>query len=142
VPSERLALRPRPEAFEPVPQSGRRPMVVAPLDEAAKAAAREAVAAARAQRQSLGSVLPAGAPVWAVSTRALRTRFESEQMLLALRDASRRAGAEGTTALRFEVLPVGADWRAVSWPFAERDAAERLRAELQARGVRVEVVAF
>lgn len=89
------------------------------------------------------AVAPAtGAPVWAVSTRALRTRFESEQMLLALRDAARHAGAAGATALHFEVLPVGADWRAVSWPFAEREAAERLRAELHARGVRVEVVAF
>jgi hypothetical protein len=141
-PRERLAARPPPEAPEPVLQTGRRLTVVAPLDEATKAAAREAVAAARAQRQSSGSAAPASTPVWAVSTRALRTRFESEQMLLALRDASRRSGAEGATGLRFEVLPVGADWRAVSWPFAEREAAERLRAELQARGVRVEVVAF
>jgi hypothetical protein len=85
---------------------------------------------------------PAGAPVWAVSTRALRTRFESEQVLFALRDAARRAGATGTMSLRFEVLPVGDDWRAVSWPFAEREAAERLRAELHERGVRVEVIAF
>ena len=45
-------------------------------------------------------------------------------------------------ALRFEVLSVGDDWRAVSWPFAERRAAERLRAELQHRGLRVEVVSF
>jgi hypothetical protein len=37
---------------------------------------------------------------------------------------------------------VGSDWRAVSWPFSERRAAERLRDELHARGVRVEVLAF
>ncbi len=166
------------EPLEPLMQAGRRPTVLTPLDEAAKAAAREAVATARAQRPvrsaqsgrpdppvptagaegpgaSVPPVLPtpaaaarpavappAGAPVWAVSTRALRTRFESEQMLLALRDAARRVGAASATALHFEVLPVGADWRAVSWPFAEREGAERLRAELHARGVRVEVVAF
>lgn len=82
-----------------------------------------------------------GPTVWAVSTRVLRTRFESEQMLIALRAAAAR-NAPADAALRFEVLPVGSDWRAVSWPFTERDAAERLRAELQARGVRVEVVAF
>ncbi len=85
--------------------------------------------------------IASGAAVWAVSTRALRTRFESEQMLVALRAAAARS-APADAALRFEVLPAGSDWRAVSWPFTERGAAERLRAELQARGVRVEVVAF
>lgn len=80
------------------------------------------------------------APVWAVSTRSLRTRFESEQMLVAMRDVAGRGDSPG--ALRFEVLPAGDDWRAVTWPYAERRDAERVRAGLQERGLRVEVVPF
>ena len=84
--------------------------------------------------------LPAD-PVWALSTRALRTRFESEQALVALRDvAARQAAADA--ALRFEVLPAGPDFRAVAWPYPDRRAAERVRAELLARGIAVEVVPF
>jgi hypothetical protein len=141
-------------------QQGARPTVLTRLDDAAKRAAREAVAAARAARAAHASgsdvsgssasrssrapaVVPVavGAPVWAVSTRVLRTRFESEQLLVALRAAASRS-APAKTALRFEVMPVGSDWRAVSWPFTERADAERLREELQSRGVRVEVIAF
>lgn len=129
-----------------------------PLDDAAKREARETVAAARAARSHAAASAPAGPlassavapvarvasvapPVWAVSTRVLRTRFESEQMLVALRAAAARSAPDGA-ALRFEVLPVGSDWRAVSWPFSERRSAERLRDELHARGLRVEVLAF
>jgi len=95
------------------------------------AAARAAAAAA-----------PAPAPVaaWAVSTRNLRTRFESEQMLAALRDAAYRGGHG--SELTLEVLPSGDDWRAVGWPFATRADAERLRAALAARGLKAEVVQF
>lgn len=81
--------------------------------------------------------------MWAVATRTWRTRFESEQALVALRDAARRSVAGATAdALRFEVLAVGDDWRAVSWPFAGREAAERMRAQLVARGMQAEVVNF
>ena len=82
----------------------------------------------------------AAAPTWAVSTRLLRTRFESEQMLLALRDAAQRSGQAG--GLRLEVLPVGDDWRAIGWPFANRAAAESVRAALAARGLTAQVVTF
>jgi hypothetical protein len=84
--------------------------------------------------------LPAD-PVWALSTRALRTRFESEQALIALRDVAARQG-QAEAPLRFEVLPAGPDFRAVAWPYPDRRAAERMRAELLARGVAVEVVPF
>ncbi|MBL8327063.1 MAG: hypothetical protein JNJ89_19110 [Rubrivivax sp.] len=99
------------------------------------AAARTAAAAAPA---SPPRVLPATA--WAVSTRSLRTRFESEQMLAALRDAAYRGGHG--SELKLEVLPSGEDWRAVGWPLASRAEAERLRDALAARGVKIEVVRF
>lgn len=80
------------------------------------------------------------ATAWAVSTRRLRTRFESEQMLAALRDVAYRSG-HGSD-LKLEVLPSGEDWRAVGWPLATRAEAERLREALAARGLKMEVVQF
>lgn len=82
----------------------------------------------------------APATAWAVSTRTLRTRFESEQMLAALRDVAYRNGHGNE--VKFEVMPTGDDWRAVGWPFGNRADAERLRAALAARGVKTEVVQF
>jgi hypothetical protein len=113
----------------------------------AAAAAAPAVTAAVKPAQAP----PAGTPVamaprpppataWAVSTRNLRTRFESEQMLAALRDAAYRSG-HGKD-LKVEVLPSGDDWRAVGWPFSNRAEAERLREALAARGLKAEVVQF
>jgi hypothetical protein len=84
--------------------------------------------------------VPAPATAWAVSTRSLRTRFESEQMLAALRDVAYRSGHG--SELKLEVMAAGDDWRAVGWPFATRADAERLRAALAARGLKAEVVQF
>jgi hypothetical protein len=106
----------------------------APAQDAAPPEAPTPAAAAGAR------AVPSGATVWAVSTRALRTRFESEQMLVALRDAAARADAGQAT--RFEVMPAGDDFRAVNWPYARRADAERVRARLAERGLRVEVVEF
>ncbi|MCW5635283.1 MAG: hypothetical protein KIT17_18245 [Rubrivivax sp.] len=85
---------------------------------------------------------PAAPPAtaWAVSTRPLRTRFESEQMLAALRDVAYRSGYGNE--LRLEVMPAGDDWRAIGWPLATRAEAERLRATLVERGLKAEVVQF
>jgi len=143
------------------PDHGVRPHLVPTLDAAARAQARAEVQAARearGERVEAGAATPvpgaagaaapaagaadaaAQAPMWALSTPSLRTRFESEQMLVALRDV---AGADGRAGARhFDVLPVGDDWRAVAWPYAERSDAERVRLALHERGVRVEVVRF
>lgn len=83
---------------------------------------------------------PPPATAWAVSTRNLRTRFESEQMLAALRDVAYRNGHGNE--LKLEVMAAGDDWRAVGWPFTTRAEAERLRAALAARGLKAEVVQF
>lgn len=111
---------------------------------AAPASASPAVQASRARAAAapVASPAPAAASTtaWAVSTRTLRTRFESEQMLAALRDVAYRNGHG--RELKLEVLPAGDDWRAVGWPLATRDEAERLRAALAARGLKVEVVQF
>ena len=139
------------------------------LDDAAKAQAREAVAALRAQRQAsapvaaTGTETPTAAPAAAVlpapnrapavaaapaaapatlfglSTRLLRTRAEAEQL-----QAAFQALLAGTTGsqLRVEMLPVGEDWRVVGWPYTRREDAERARTLLQSRGLRVELVDF
>lgn len=90
----------------------------------------EAASAARAQ---------ATAPAFAVWTRVLRTRAESEQMADAMRDLLRNPE---NPKLRVEVLAVGQDWRVVGWPYPGRPQADQARELLAARGLRVEVVEF
>jgi len=90
----------------------------------------EAASAARAE---------AAAPAFAVWTRVLRTRAESEQMAAAMRDLLRHPD---NPKLRVEVLAVGQDWRVVGWPYAGRPQADQARELLAARGLRVEVVEF
>ncbi|MBL8345303.1 MAG: hypothetical protein JNN03_07665 [Rubrivivax sp.] len=127
APATPAAARPTPSAPNAPPASGA-PARAAPQP-APTAAPRAAAAPATAT-----------ATAWAVSTRNLRTRFESEQMLAALRDVAYRNGHG--SELKLEVLPTGDDWRAVGWPFATRADAERLRAALAARGLKAEVVQF
>jgi hypothetical protein len=76
---------------------------------------------------------------WAVTTRLLRTRAESQQWLQALDEL---LSEQGSAKLQVELLSEGADWRVVGWPFTRRADAERARALLLARGLKVEVVDF
>jgi hypothetical protein len=139
------------------------PPVIRPhLSDAAKAAAREAANAARAtlaaqsqahsqaqaQSQSQSQVqteapqatAPAPAVAWALAMPHTRTQAESQLVLTTLAAALARTGP--LPGLHLDTLPAGDDWRAVCWPFTQRAAAERLRALLLARGVRVELVQF
>ena len=86
-----------------------------------------------------GTAAATGAPSFAVSTRIVRTRAESEQLRLAIQALLTAAGARD---VRVEIVPAGADWRVVGWPFAKRDEADRARALLASRGMRVEVLDF
>ena len=81
----------------------------------------------------------AATPTYALSTRLLRTRAESEQVIVAW-----RALLEGTQKepVKVALMAAGDDWRVVSWPFARREDAERARALLAARGLRAETVDF
>ncbi len=44
--------------------------------------------------------------------------------------------------MQVEVMPAGEDWRVVGWPYADRVQAEKARALLAGRGMRVEVIDF
>lgn len=77
--------------------------------------------------------------LYGLTTRLLRTRAEAEQLQSAFQAL---LGGTAGTPLRVELLPAGEDWRVVCWPFAKRADAERARALLQARGLRVELVDF
>ena len=79
------------------------------------------------------------APAFAVSTRLLRTRTESEQTAAAMRALLVTAA---TPQMHVEVIPAGDDWRVVGWPFANRAQADKARALLAGRGMRVEVIDF
>jgi hypothetical protein len=139
------------------------------LSEEDKAAAREAVAAARAGRAAApaepaaaqpsaadpnraASPAPAApqaapaapapapaAPAFAISTRSLRTRAEAEQLQAAMASLLRGAGAAGG---HVDLLPEGDDWRVVAWPFSGAADADRYRALLAGRGMKVDVVRF
>ncbi|MDP2007649.1 MAG: SPOR domain-containing protein [Rubrivivax sp.] len=82
--------------------------------------------------------VPVGA-AFALSTRALRTRAEAEQVQVAMRSLLRTLGA---TSVKVDVLPQGDDWRVVGFPFPRRADADQARALLVSRGMRVEVVGF
>jgi len=72
----------------------------------------------------------------------LRTRSESEQVAAAMRALLVKSAAPGTPQMRVDVLPTGEDWRVVGWPYADRALAEKARAMLAARGMKVHVIDF
>jgi hypothetical protein len=82
---------------------------------------------------------PAAGPVFAITTRPLRTRSEADQVRVAMVSLLRTLGHE---KLQVEVLPQGDDWRVVALPFARRAEADQGRTLLVSRGMRVEVVDF
>lgn len=77
--------------------------------------------------------------MFALSTRVLRTRTESQQIAEALQALLVRPGSP---VQHVEVMPVGPDFRVVGWPYPSQSEAERAQAALAARGHRVQVVAF
>ena len=78
-------------------------------------------------------------PAFAVSTRLLRTRSEAEQVAAAMRALLVTPAAP---QVRVEVLPVADDWRVVGWPYAGRGLADKARALLATRGMKVQVIDF
>jgi hypothetical protein len=139
-----------------------------PLSEDDKAAARAAVAAARAGRppappraraarpvaeapepaaepgQAKAPPVAARAeapasPVFAISTRSLRTRAEAEQLQAAI---TALLAVPGSSGRHVDLLPEGDDWRVVAWPFSSQAEADRARALLTGRAMKVEVMRF
>ena len=106
-----------------------------PPVESAPAAASAASAPAPVPRAAAAATGPA----FAVSTRLLRTRTESEQVAAAMRALIVSAG---TPQMHVDVMPAGDDWRVVGWPYVSRTQAEKARALLAGRGMRVEVIDF
>ena len=78
-------------------------------------------------------------PVFAISTRALRTRAEADQVRVAMQALLQTLGHAG---VQVDVLPQGDDWRVVALPFPQRADAEKGRALLASRGMRVAVLDF
>ena len=101
-------------------------------------AATPAAAAAPAPARPIAAAPPTG-PVFAISTRALRTRAEADQVRVAMQALLQTLGH---ARMQVEVLPQGEDWRVVALPFAQRADAEKGRALLASRGMRVAVVDF
>lgn len=105
---------------------------------AASGPARSAAPVQAVQPPAAAMPAPAG-PSFAVATRLLRTRSESEQVAAAIRELlSKQPGPP----VRVEVLAAGDDWRVVGWPYTDRALAEKARALLAARGMKVQVIDF
>jgi hypothetical protein len=134
---------PQPEPPAPVPASAPAPapapampatglVAMAPVP---SPAAPPATAAPAATAQAVADI----GPTYALTTRPLRTRAESEQVQTAVRAllASRTA-----QPVMVELMPVGDDWRVVCWPFTRLQDAQMARALLLARGLRLEPVRF
>ena len=115
-------------------------------DERRKAAEQAAEQAAQAQAAlppTTPAAVPAAGPAFAVATRPLRTRTESEQVAAAMRALLVTAGMpQMQMQMQVDVIPAGDDWRVVGWPYANRAQAEKSRALLARRGLKVEVIDF
>ncbi len=78
-------------------------------------------------------------PVFALSSRLIRTKSESEQIA----DAVRGLLVTGSgPRLQVEAMRNGDDWRVVCWPFLTREQADKARALLASRGIKLQVVDF
>lgn len=146
-PARRLAWQvpaPAPVAPGPAPPTAVVPIPVPAVAPSSAVPPVAAVAPPRARpdrvdRTEAAVAAAAAAPSFAVSTRLLRTRTESEQVMVAMQALLATIGMRD---LRVEIVPAGDDWRVVSWPFSRRDEADRARALLVSRGMRVAVVDF
>lgn len=98
---------------------------------------RPRAAAASAPAAVPVAVVPG--PVWAISTRLLRTRTEAEQHQAAIRTLLAPTPAAGA---QVELLRQGDDWRVVGFPFESEAKADAALAVLAARGMRVKVIPF
>lgn len=121
-------------AAAPAATAASTPSAAAPAAPAPLPAAARAPAPAR----PVLAVAPTG-PVFAISTRALRTRAEADQVRVAMQSLLQTLGH---ASVQVDVLPQGDDWRVVALPFPQRADAEKGRALLASRGMRVTVVDF
>lgn len=128
----------RPADVEPALGRVTLPAIGPRADESHKATEQPVEPSASAPAAAATAAATAG-PAFAISTRLLRTRTESEQVAAAMR--ALLVGA-ATPKMQVEVMPVGDDWRVVGWPYADRALAEKARALLAGRGLKVEVIDF
>jgi hypothetical protein len=135
-PAAMAAAEPAPAAPLPAaPQQHQAPHAPAPAPPPPATMLREAAAPVpQAVKQAA-----AGAPAYALSTRLLRTKAESEQVLQAWRAL---LAGDARNPLNVSVMPAGDDWRVVCWPFTSRQDAEKARSLLAARGLRAETIDF
>ena len=127
---------PAPQA-PPVPLASR--ATPAGTQAGTSASAQPAPAAALAAATPPAQAVAEIGPSFALTTRPLRTRAESEQVQAAVRAL---LASHTTEPLLVELMPAGDDWRVVCWPFMRRQDAQLARALLLSRGLRLEAVEF
>ncbi len=141
-----VAVAPAPvPAPAPAPTTGPAPApaaspveAVVPVAVDAVPAAGGAAVAAIGDAAATAPALASGAAVYGISTRALRTRAEAEQVRAAMVALLRPAG----TGFVVDIVAQGDDWLVVGYPYARAAEAEAARALLVLRGMRVRVLDF
>ncbi|MFN9745409.1 MAG: hypothetical protein ACK57B_07170 [Betaproteobacteria bacterium] len=116
------------------------PAIPSIVDPRRRRAAEQSAAAASAASAAAPVAAPAAnAPAFALATRLLRTRTESEQIAEAL---AALLVVPGSPVQKVEVIKIGDDFRVVAWPYPSRADAERAQAALLARGHRLQLIDF
>lgn len=110
----------------------------APSSAAAPATAAPAQAGPPPRAGQPPAPAAAAGPAFALSSRLIRTKTESEQIA----DAVRGLLATSSPRLQVEAMRSGDDWRVVCWPFPTREQADKARALLASRGMKLQVVDF
>lgn len=101
--------------------------------------ARQAAAgASRPGAPASGASAASGGRVYAVATMPTKSRAAS-QLRIVLINAPMKAEPGQARA---EIMQIGEEFRAVIWPYHDREAAEQTRGLLAARGVKAEIIEF
>ena len=118
------------------------------IDAAARDAARTQSRALRAATAASAASAPAvheradliKGTVYAIATRPTAKRDAAMSQLALMRGLLAQTRTEVPT--RLDLMPAGRQWRVVWWPHPSRDSANKLLADVDARGLNAELIAF
>lgn len=129
-----------PPLVQIVPSIGGRPRDASRPRRPAHAASAAAPASAAVQASAASAPRAEADATWAIVTRPARSRDAAQAHLILMRGVIATTRTEQPT--RLEVMRAGRQWRVAWWPHTRRDQAEEFLADVNARGLRAELVAF
>ena len=121
-------------------QEGKRLRSMAPMSEPVPTRAAPPVQAVATTVTAKARLPAEGAAAYALVTEITRTRIASELRQQLMGSSATVGELPGTP--RTELMQVSAGWRAVVWPFATENEADKARRLLAERGIRTELLKF